>query len=103
MFYKYFSIIFSQTISQSIDDEVIHHAYHAHSQVGYTHFKFDSQLESLNIRITEEVLASIHISNASGLANHAIFLSISGIAFLKALITKSGKQLFKLVKVNSGL
>jgi len=30
-------------------------------------------------------------------------LSSSGRAFLRALITKSGKQLFRLVNVNSGL
>jgi len=30
----YFSIIFSQTTSQSIAEDVIHQAYQAHSQVG---------------------------------------------------------------------
>lgn len=84
-------------------EEVIPPAYPAPSPVGYIPPIFDSKFSFLRMRTTEEVLASIPIRSACGFAKPFIFLSSSGSDALIALITKSGRQQSREVRVIFGL
>jgi hypothetical protein len=55
------------------------------------------------MRIGDELLDSIHVSIASGFANHFIFLSKFGIASLIAQATYGGKQSSNEVNLYQGL